>query len=87
MPPLQQEDKQKDANLAVNILQEISEILVSTPSALALSSSKRVLTHRQNCHLDRRELSICISLIERGVNPEALAVSYPSGLLPVVCRV
>ncbi|KAJ3474153.1 hypothetical protein NLG97_g9966 [Lecanicillium saksenae] len=26
-----------------------------------------------NCHLDRKTLSICISLIERGVNPEALA--------------
>ncbi|KAF4459016.1 mitotic-spindle organizing 1 [Fusarium albosuccineum] len=26
-----------------------------------------------NCHLDRRTLSICISMIERGVNPEALA--------------
>lgn len=29
----------------------------------------------QNCHLDRREISICTSLIERGINPEALAVS------------
>ncbi|PNY27958.1 Mitotic-spindle organizing protein 1 [Tolypocladium capitatum] len=27
-----------------------------------------------NCQLDRRALSICISLIERGVNPEALAM-------------
>ncbi|KAK4111199.1 hypothetical protein N656DRAFT_712442 [Canariomyces notabilis] len=27
-----------------------------------------------NCHLDRRTLSICISMIENGVNPEALAV-------------
>ncbi|KAF7544360.1 hypothetical protein G7Z17_g10010 [Cylindrodendrum hubeiense] len=26
-----------------------------------------------NCELDRRTLSICISMIERGVNPEALA--------------
>ncbi|KAI8724598.1 Mitotic-spindle organizing protein 1 [Fusarium sp. LHS14.1] len=26
-----------------------------------------------NCHLDRRTLSICISMIERGVNPEALS--------------
>ncbi|KAL6855376.1 hypothetical protein ACO1O0_006517 [Amphichorda felina] len=26
-----------------------------------------------NCHLDRRTLSICISMVERGVNPEALA--------------
>lgn len=35
----------------------------------------------QNCHLDRREISICTSLIERGVNPEALAVSL-SCVLP-----
>lgn len=38
----------------------------------------------QNCHLDRRTLSICISMIENGVNPEALAASlftsYPSKL-------
>ncbi|KAK3989837.1 mitotic-spindle organizing gamma-tubulin ring associated-domain-containing protein [Cladorrhinum sp. PSN332] len=26
-----------------------------------------------NCQLDRRTLSICISMIENGVNPEALA--------------
>ncbi|OIW27950.1 hypothetical protein CONLIGDRAFT_716334 [Coniochaeta ligniaria NRRL 30616] len=26
-----------------------------------------------NCHLDRRTVSICISLIENGINPEALA--------------
>ncbi|KAI0809377.1 mitotic-spindle organizing protein associated with a ring of gamma-tubulin 1 [Xylaria sp. FL0064] len=26
-----------------------------------------------NCHLDRRALSVCISLVEQGVNPEALA--------------
>ncbi|KAI0124905.1 mitotic-spindle organizing protein 1 [Xylariales sp. AK1849] len=26
-----------------------------------------------NCQLDRRTLSVCISMIENGVNPEALA--------------
>ncbi|KAJ3561463.1 hypothetical protein NPX13_g8937 [Xylaria arbuscula] len=26
-----------------------------------------------NCHLDRRALSVCISMVEQGVNPEALA--------------
>jgi hypothetical protein len=30
----------------------------------------------QNCHLDRKTVSICISMIEKGVNPEALAVSW-----------
>ncbi|KAK4993848.1 hypothetical protein LTR50_000061 [Elasticomyces elasticus] len=28
-----------------------------------------------NTHLDRQSLSYCVSLIENGVNPEALAVS------------
>lgn len=28
-----------------------------------------------NTHLDRTQLSLCVSLIENGVNPEALAVS------------
>ncbi|KAK4172553.1 mitotic-spindle organizing gamma-tubulin ring associated-domain-containing protein [Triangularia setosa] len=32
-----------------------------------------------NCHLDRRTLSICISMIENGVNPEALAVRGSQG--------
>ncbi|ODM21739.1 Mitotic-spindle organizing protein 1 [Aspergillus cristatus] len=27
-----------------------------------------------NTHLDRTELSLCVSLIENGVNPEALAI-------------
>jgi len=30
----------------------------------------------QNADLDRQTLSICISLIENGVNPEALAVCH-----------
>ncbi|KAL8334526.1 hypothetical protein RB598_009009 [Gaeumannomyces tritici] len=29
-----------------------------------------------NCHLDRRTLSVCVSMIENGVSPEALAVSF-----------
>ncbi|KAI1130361.1 mitotic-spindle organizing gamma-tubulin ring associated-domain-containing protein [Nemania abortiva] len=36
-----------------------------------------------NCHLDRRTLSVCISMVENGVNPEALAVSYPLTLTPL----
>ena len=30
---------------------------------------------QQNTDLDRQSLSYCVSLIENGVNPEALAVS------------
>jgi hypothetical protein len=32
------------------------------------------LTPSQNTHLDRQQLSYCVSLIENGANPEALAV-------------
>lgn len=36
-----------------------------------------LLTHStlKNTNLDRTELSLCVSLIENGVNPDALAVS------------
>jgi hypothetical protein len=34
----------------------------------------------QNTQLDRSQLSLCISLIENGINPEALAVR--GGLAP-----
>ncbi|PYI18744.1 hypothetical protein BO99DRAFT_403264 [Aspergillus violaceofuscus CBS 115571] len=37
-----------------------------------------------NTHLDRTELSLCVSLIENGVNPEALAVGFVSSSL--FCR-
>lgn len=30
----------------------------------------------KNNNLDRPQLSLCVSLIENGVNPEALAVSH-----------
>lgn len=30
----------------------------------------------KDTELDRSQLSLCVSLIENGVNPEALAVSY-----------
>jgi mitotic-spindle organizing protein 1 len=34
----------------------------------------------QNTHLNRQQLSYCVSLIENGVNPDALAVSNWFGL-------
>lgn len=39
------------------------------------------LTNRENCHLTRHQLSLCVSLIENGVNPEALAVCFMTWLL------
>ena len=76
-------DKHAAAQQAVDILHEISTILVPHPASpfRGLLHPRRVAnpnTSCQNCHLDRRTLSICISMVERGVNPEALAVSYPS---------
>lgn len=38
----------------------------------------RLTRSLQNTHLDRKQLSLCVSLIENGVNPEALAVSSRS---------
>jgi len=83
MAPDERSEKQAAAQQAVDILHEISTILVGFtgggPTCKTMRGSR--FTDRawspppQNCHLDRRTLSICISMIENGVNPEALAVS------------
>lgn len=86
MPPPTSKDegeKQQAAQQAVDILHEISTILVrpttnpSPKSAYAYAGAVLTQYLIQNCQLDRRTLSICISMIENGVNPEALAVSDP----------
>lgn len=96
MPPPPEENKQASAQVAVDLLWEISQILVSKPAGpksatVCRTICDRVLTARpppiQNCHLDRREISICTSLIERGVNPEALAVSLPLVVPSFPCNV
>lgn len=84
MPP-QSDDKRQAAREVIDILHEISTLLVcgSFPHSSAwLSGSMLVrcsnlLTHStlKNTNLDRTELSLCVSLIENGVNPDALAVS------------
>ncbi|KAJ6780683.1 hypothetical protein PWT90_01343 [Aphanocladium album] len=72
-------DKRAAAQQAVDILHEISTILVRpAPTFTPLWGTKQTdacpaVMCLQNCHLDRKTLSMCISLIERGVNPEALA--------------
>jgi hypothetical protein len=43
------------------------------------------LTAIQNTDLDRQSLSYCVSLIENGVNPEALAVSLPLSTTSLLC--
>lgn len=74
MPPNDRAEKQAAAQQAVNILHEISTILVSGRATIA-AEAKSIDKQLQNCHLDRQTLSICISMIEKGINPEALAVS------------
>jgi mitotic-spindle organizing protein 1 len=68
MPP--KESKLEKAREVVDILEEISMLLVCTyPQA-----NERVSNQKQNTQLDRSQLSWCVSLLENGVNPEALAV-------------
>ncbi len=72
MPSDERGEKQAAAQQAVDILHEISTLLVRADCPPEMQG---VAAHRpQNCHLDRRSLSICISMIENGINPEALAV-------------
>ena len=71
MPPT--DSKREKAREVVDILEEISVLLVCFPAFLNHSDS--CLKSRQNTQLDRTQLSLCVSLIENGVNPEALAVS------------
>lgn len=86
-------DKRASAQQAVDILHEISTLLVrfSMP-ALSVASGHHLPfvewpatdAPPQNCQLDRRAISICVSMIERGVNPEALAVGIHWNALRMV---
>ena len=80
-------DKRAAAREVIDILDEISTLLVR-PRSLPRSTGPQftldcpliifrptLLTWSlQNTHLDRQTLSYCVSMIENGVNPEALAV-------------
>lgn len=66
------ESKREKAREVVDILEEISILLVRTRHPLW--HVRFPLTRNQNTQLDRGQLSLCVSLIENGVNPEALAV-------------
>lgn len=85
MPP-QSDDKRQAAREVIDILHEISILLVrifyTHSSQWLLDGSgtyprTKWLTYwmLKNTNLDRTELSLCVSLIENGVNPDALAVS------------
>lgn len=75
------EAKKRAARETIDILHEISTLLVresrffTTINVTNLTMrSKMMLRIVQNTDLDRQSLSYCVSLIENGVNPEALAV-------------
>ena len=66
-------EKSEKAREVVDILEEISILLVKYACCFS-----GVLTNtfaNQNTRLNRAQLSQCISLIENGINPVALAVS------------
>ena len=64
-------DKRKAARETIDILHEISTLLVRITLNTGLQNTSDGF---QNTQLDRHALSYCVSLIENGVNPEALAV-------------
>lgn len=78
MAPLtaRDEEKRNAARETIDILHEISTLLVSHERLSAITHRKTGggLTQEQNTGLDRQSLSYCVSLIENGINPEALAV-------------
>lgn len=85
MPPT----KESTALLAANKRKEAAREVIDTLHEMAIllvrpTFSGRmimVLTQNQNTHLTRTQLSYCVSLIENGVNPEALAVSAFSSMI------
>jgi hypothetical protein len=50
----------------------------TSPTITITSKKKKNISDKQhqNTHLDRQQLSYCVSLIENGASPEALAVRY-----------
>lgn len=75
MPAPADDSKRRAARETIDILHEISTLLVRL-SSRASPSFSQLTWAEQNTNLDRHTLSYCVSLIENGVNPEALAVSF-----------
>jgi mitotic-spindle organizing protein 1 len=63
--------RRKAAREVIDILHEIATLLARQ---YTLILSTYTSNSAQNTHLDRQQLSYCVSLIENGANPEALAV-------------
>ena len=75
MPSAEQiQQKREAAREVIDILQEIAFLLVKLLTQQAHCYEAYSDSNVQNTNLNRTQLSISISLIENGVNPEALAV-------------
>lgn len=72
MPPTM--DKRLAAREIIDILMEIATLLVRSITDHCVLRKLLSKLHLQNTHLDRQTISLCVSMIENGVNPEALAV-------------
>ena len=69
-----QDVKRRAAREVIDILHEIATLLARVFPPSCVTSTNVV----QNTQLDRQQLSYCVSLIENGANPEALAVRPPT---------
>lgn len=68
--------KRQAAREVIDILTEVSLLLVrALDSSYPSAWEKLIQPAVKNTHLDRPTLSLCVSLIENGIDPEALAVS------------
>jgi mitotic-spindle organizing protein 1 len=75
--------RRKAAREVIDILHEIATLLVGVYQHLTDNNNNKQKKKKnisdkqhQNTHLDRQQLSYCVSLIENGASPEALAVRY-----------
>lgn len=76
MPSSESSDKRQAAREVIDILHEISLLLVRfSPLYSFLILYRELICFYQNTNLNRTELSLCVSLIENGINPDALAVN------------
>ena len=76
------EVRRRAAREVIDILHEIATLLVRSPRNHPCHASDSP----QNTHLDRQQLSYCVSLIENGANPEALAVGPRHSYRPFILR-
>jgi len=78
------DSKREKAREVVDILEEISLLLVRHNRFMKFAHADN---HLQDTQLDRAQLSLCVSLIENGVNPQALAVCTPCFLEPLLTSI